>query len=173
MKILIISDIHGDYDSFNKALENEKYDKLIVLGDLFEYGSYYDEIDDSEIINKLIENKNKLLLIKGNCDYMIDYEKYGLYAHDIFSLTINNHVFTFTHGHLYNKINLPRFYGDVFVTGHTHIPKIEKEKNIIYLNPGSIGKPRGLSSKSYILLDENKIQLKTIDRKIIKEMILN
>ena len=35
MKLLIISDVHGDYKSLEKVLKNESFDRLVVLGDLF------------------------------------------------------------------------------------------------------------------------------------------
>ena len=38
MKVLILSDIHGDYDTLYKITQNEVFDKLIILGDLFSYG---------------------------------------------------------------------------------------------------------------------------------------
>jgi len=168
MKVLVISDIHGHTNEFKSIIEKEHYDKLIILGDLFEYGDDYDE----EIINVLKENKRKLILIKGNCDYFIDYTKYDLYAHEVFSITLNNHVVTLTHGHLYNKGFLPDFHGDIFISGHTHVPLLTKENNIIYANPGSIGKPRGFSNKSYLIFNDNKLILKTISGEIIKEMII-
>ena len=43
MKILIISDIHDDFDSLKIALQNHSFDKLILLGDL---GYYNDKVFD-------------------------------------------------------------------------------------------------------------------------------
>ncbi len=54
--------------------------------------------------------------------------------------------------------------------GHTHIPFLIKKKGIIYANPGSVSKPRGSSSKSYMLFDEDKLIIKTIDNNIINEL---
>lgn len=169
MKILIISDIHGDYKSLNKVLSINKFDKLVILGDLLEYG-IYPISENNEILNEIKKHKEKLILIKGNCDYMIDYDKFNLHAHDKISLTINKHVITFTHGHNFNKLNLLKYHTDILINGHTHVPIIEKDNNIIYLNPGSLGKPRYGFDKSYMIFDDNNIIIKNLNEKIIKKM---
>ena len=46
---------------------------------------------------------------------------------------------------------------------------LKKKGDFIFANPGSISLPKGMSTHSYILLDENKIILKDIDGKIINE----
>ena len=173
MKILIMSDIHGDYENLNNVLKNESFDKLIILGDLFSYGFNYNNKDENNILKLLSNYKDAIILIKGNCDENINYEEFGLFAHDIISLHLNNHVVTLTHGNKYSKGFLPSYHGDIFVSGHTHVPMLLKEQGIIYLNTGSIGKPRGGLDKSYAIFEDNKIEIKTIDGKIIKEMKIN
>ncbi len=173
MKLLVVSDIHGDYESLNKVIHNESFDRLIVLGDLLPYSYDYEDKLDDKIMNLLSKFKNRLVLIKGNCDTFINFNAYGLYAHDVISLTFNNHVVTFTHGNIYNKGFLPSYHGDIFMSGHTHIPMLIKEHEIIYCNPGSLGKPRGGSSKGYIIYEDDKIMLKNINKNIIKELYLN
>jgi putative phosphoesterase len=170
MKLLIVSDIHGDYLSFKKALENETFDTLIVLGDLFSYGYEHKKDDEEKIIDTLQKYKDKLILIKGNCDYLISFEALSLHPFEVITLPFNNHIITFTHGNKYKKGFLPTYHGDIFISGHTHVPLLMKENNITYVNPGSTGHPRGGSSKSYAVFDNDVIVLKTIDNKIIKEM---
>lgn len=161
MKLLMVSDIHGDFKSLEKVLKNESFDRLVVLGDLFSYGKIILDLNNNEIIKLLKKYKDKLILIRGNCDYFIDYEKIGLYANDIITIRVNNHDITLTHG---NR------YGDIFASGHTHIPSIIKERDIIYINPGSIGLPRSGSQKSYLVFDDNYIEIKTIDGVLEKRM---
>jgi putative phosphoesterase len=45
--------------------------------------------------------------------------------------------------------------GDIFLSGHTHIPTAKKENGIVYGNPGSISLPKGGYPKSYAILDES------------------
>ncbi len=167
MKLLILSDIHGDYKSLSSVIKKESFDQLIVLGDLF---SYYNDDNKEKIIDLLKEYKNKLILIKGNCDWMINYDALMLKAYDVITLPFNKHLVTFTHGNTYSKGFLPSYHGDIFISGHTHVPSITKEFNIIYANPGSISIPRNNSLKSYLIFDDNKITLKDINQNIQKEM---
>lgn len=39
MKYIILSDIHSNIQAFNKVVENEKYDKILFLGDVIGYGA--------------------------------------------------------------------------------------------------------------------------------------
>lgn len=172
MKLLVLSDIHGDYKNLDKIIKKESFDELVILGDLFSYGYGYKEKEEENIINLLQEYKNKLILIKGNCDAFINYEALGLYANELITLQFNNHLITFTHGNKYSKGFLPEYHGDIFMSGHTHIPMLIKEKGIVYANPGSIGNPRGGSVKSYLIFKDNKIIIKDVNGKVQKEMVV-
>ena len=48
---------------------------------------------------------------------------------------------------------------------------IEKFDNKIFLNPGSISRPRGESKKSFIIIDDNGIYLKDLDNNIIDKLL--
>ena len=166
MKILVISDIHGDFDDFYKIMLKETFDEIIILGDLMDYGYHIND----DIIDLLVSLKDKLILIKGNTDFYIDYEKYGLYAHDIIKLNLNGKLVTLTHGNVYNMNFLPNDPGELFFFGHTHVPFLSKNLNITFFNPGSLGHPRGGSESSYGIFDEDKLIIKNLSGKIIKEM---
>ena len=170
MKVLIVSDIHGGYDNLEKIITKETFDKLIILGDLYYYNFTSNDLQNDKIIKLLQKHKDKLLLIRGNCDHYIDYEKVNLFAHDIITIPINNNRVTLTHGDVYSKGFMPEYHGNIFINGHTHIPVLYKENNIIYANPGSITSPRGCFYKSYMVFDNDKITLKEIDGSIIKEL---
>lgn len=165
MRNLIISDIHGDYLVLKKILNKETFDRLIILGDLFSYG--YDHHKD-EIINLISKYKNKLLLIKGNCDYDIDF--ISLQFFETITIPLNHHLVTLTHGNIYHEGFLPTNHGDIMFFGHTHIPCLKKSYDITYANPGSVSLPRGGSFKSYMIFEDNKITLKSINGDILKEM---
>lgn len=61
MRILVISDAHGNYDSLKQVLEEENYDEAIFLGDAVDYGPQPAETLD------LIREACSLIL-KGNHD---------------------------------------------------------------------------------------------------------
>jgi putative phosphoesterase len=71
--------------------------------------------------------------VAGNCD-----------ADPTLPLTYQQEVggvrFLIHHGHL--PVDVARFRPQVVVTGHTHVPKIERAGEVLYVNPGSAGPRR-------------------------------
>ena len=64
MKIVIVSDIHGNYDALSALPES--YDELWVLGDLVNYGPQPGEVVDSV-------KKKATIVVRGNHDQSIGY----------------------------------------------------------------------------------------------------
>ncbi len=56
---------------------------------------------------------------------------------------------------------------NVIITGHTHIPRIETRKNVLYLNPGSATFPKQQSSPTvaFLHIDGTKINAEIIELK--------
>lgn len=173
MKIMCISDIHGNIECLNKAIERfkeENAEKLIILGD---FSSYYFSSSDFEVAEILNNMAGAIIAVKGNCDNsQIDgIFNFGLTY--IRNITIDNTKITLTHGHIYNRNNLPEECGQIFLFGHTHVGIIEKIGDKIIANPGSISKPRGGSNKSYLIIDEENIILKKLNGETIKKILIN
>ena len=63
MKILIISDIHGNMDAFRTVVENENFDEVWFLGDFTDYGPEPHEVYD------YLRSLNPEVWIMGNHDY--------------------------------------------------------------------------------------------------------
>jgi len=61
MRLLIISDAHGNYDALRAILEGERYDQAIFLGDSVDYGP-----QPAETLDLLRETCS--VLLKGNHD---------------------------------------------------------------------------------------------------------
>ena len=172
MKIMCISDIHGNIECLNKAIERyreEEADKLIILGD---FSGYYFSSSDFEVAEVLNNMAGSIIAVKGNCD---SFETDNLFDFDLGylkTIDVNGTKVTLTHGHMYDRNNLPEHCGDIFLSGHTHVGNIEKINGRIIANPGSISKPRGGTRKSYLTIDENNVELKKIDGEIIKKLKL-
>ena len=172
MKVMCISDIHGNIECLNKAIERyreEDADKLIILGD---FSGYYFSSSDFEVAEILNNMAGVIIAVKGNCDSS---EIDGLFNFELGylkTIDVNGIKLTLTHGHIYNRNNLPENCGHIFLSGHTHIGNIERINGRIIANPGSISKPRGGTKKSYLTIDENNIELKTLDGDIIKNVAL-
>ena len=170
MKYIFVSDIHGNITRFDEVMhifEKEKADKLVLLGDT---ASHYNELDNQYMADVLNDMKNKVEVIRGNCD-TYDFEsslKFEIF--DLDNLFINGKVVTITHGHHYHALELPPNCGEVFIQGHTHIPMLKKENGKIIANPGSVSRPRGVDLRCYILLDEKSIVLKTLEGNLIDKI---
>ena len=170
MKIMCISDIHGNIECLNKAIERyreEKAEKLIILGD---FSSYYFSSTDFEVAEILNNMAGTIAAVKGNCDSSEADDLFNFSLGYLKTIEINGIKTTLTHGHIYNRNNLPENCGKIFLSGHTHIGMIEQIGERIIANPGSISKPRGGTRKSYLTIDEEKIELKTLDGEIIKRL---
>ncbi|MCI8617264.1 MAG: phosphodiesterase [Clostridia bacterium] len=175
MKVLVISDIHGSgyyAEKIKEIDEREKTEKIILLGDLYYHGprndlsQEYNPMKVAEVLNSL---KNKLLVIKGNCDAEVDEMISEFDFQDHILMKINGKNIYFTHGHKYNIDKIPYEEFDMLIYGHIHQGFIEEKEGYIFANPGSISLPKCNTEHSYIILDENKIILKRVDGEILKE----
>ena len=78
MKLMFASDIHGSaYYArlLMEAFDNEKPEKLMLLGDLLYHGPRNELPRDyapKQVIEMLNSIKNKLLCVRGNCDTEVD-----------------------------------------------------------------------------------------------------
>ena len=170
MKVMCISDIHGNIECLNKAIERyreENADKLIILGD---FSGYYFSSSDFEVAEILNNMAGVIIAVKGNCDSSELDNLFNFSLGYLKTIDVNGIKVTFTHGHIYNRNNLPENCGNIFLSGHTHIGMIEQIGEKIIANPGSISKPRGGTKTSYIIIDEEKIELKSLDGETIKKL---
>ena len=170
MKLMIASDIHGSYyycDKLVKAFNEEKADKLVLLGDILYHGPRNDlprEYEPKKVINILNGIKDKILCVRGNCDTEVDQMvlEFPVMA-DYAVLNIDGTVMYLTHGHHYNPDNLlPMNNGEILLYGHTHIPKDEIVNGIRCINPGSVSIPKENSNNSYIVFEKGKFEFKKL-----------
>ena len=74
MKTLVFSDVHGQYDALMEALEASGYskgDRLIVLGDMINYGSQSREVLEFLCVAK--RSNPNCIFIRGNHENMLIY----------------------------------------------------------------------------------------------------
>lgn len=177
MKYMIASDIHGSAYYCRKmmeALEKEKADRLILLGDLLYHGPRNDlpkEYAPKEVIQMLNKEKNRIYNVRGNCDAEVDQMvlEFPVLA-DYGFMEIDEKTFYMSHGHIYNENNLPPLKpGDIFMHGHTHVLRAEKVGDITILNPGSVSIPKEGNPPTYAILENSRFTIKTFEEEIIKE----
>lgn len=140
MKILVVSDAHG-----NSEL-------MLKLAKEYPLMDYYLDAGDSESDGYTLFPYRS---VKGNCDYYPFDEK-------LLIRTSAGNIFMRHAPYIY-----PKEAKDcsIFIHGHTHRYKIEKENEIITLCPGSLSRSRDNSNGSYaiITINNGEINIDIID----------
>ncbi len=176
MKIVIASDLHGSAFYAQKLMDicyKEDADKLILLGDIYNHGPRnqlpkdYNPMKVAEILNGVKEN---LIVIKGNCDSEVDNMISEFSFVENMVLMSGNKTVYLTHGHVNNKDYMPKTNFDALIYGHFHTGFIEKIGETVVANAGSLSLPKNDTPNSYILLEDNTLTLKDLERKEIKKI---
>ena len=175
MKWLIASDIHGAFDyceQLMEAYEDEKADKILLLGDLLYHGprnafpSFYDTQKCADMLNAEKEN---IVCVRGNCDAEVDQVVLEFPIMADFTIINEDGIMMFaSHGHIYNEYNIPYSLGSggVLLNGHTHMPACIPHKDFIYMNPGSVSIPKGGSYNGYMTYENRVFTWKDLKGKV-------
>ena len=176
MKFLIASDIHGskaNAERIVKIYREEKADKLILLGDIFNHGprnplpEEYAPMEVAKIFNDLV---NELIVVKGNCDSEVDTMISQFDFIESACIAVEDKTVFLTHGHVYNKDKMPKTHFDAVIYGHFHTGFIERVGDTVVANAGSTSLPKNGTKRSYILLDGKTLYLKDLDKNEIDKM---
>lgn len=132
MRVLVVSDVHGDFRRLCEAIEQQPTAKTVIfLGDgLRQAEDAADRYPD-----------RVFYMVPGNCDFGSD-------AIPVRQETVGGKRFYFTHGHRHDvKYTLYRLElaareaeADIALFGHTHQPYEEYVDGLYLFNPGSLGR---------------------------------
>ncbi|SFF99515.1 hypothetical protein SAMN05660649_00392 [Desulfotomaculum arcticum] len=144
MKIGVISDTHGLTSAAIKAVN-----KMGAIDALVHAGDHYSDAKQLESFVKI-----PVYAVRGNCD------PYSAGQEDL-TVTIGGYRIFITHGHLYQAKSTLQllFYRarvlgvNIVIFGHTHIPLVTSENNILMFNPGSTTKPQPGYKASFGLIN--------------------
>lgn len=141
MQVLVMSDTHGD----SRVIEKVR--------------GFYPNIDamihcgDSELAfsHTALEGMQK---VRGNCDAESAFPNEAVFD-------VDNVIFFVTHGHLFNvkssilslSYRAKEVGAQIACFGHSHILGAEMIDDVLYLNPGSLLKPRGRKEKSFAIIE--------------------
>ena len=138
-----MSDTHGDAEVIKRVKEYQPdVDTVIHCGDselLFDH-PYFDGVKR----------------VRGNCDPDNRFPEEELFE-------VNGKKIFVAHGHLFNvKSTIMNLYyraqeveADAVFFGHSHVLGVEIVDNILFVNPGSLLKPRAIDDKSYVVVEYN------------------
>ena len=133
MKILVVSDTHGNLTNFREVLRQEQpIDMLIHLGDI---------CHDEEEIRELVDPACAVAMVRGNCDYFSR-------EPDTRDFSLGNHKVHMEHGHYLPdslssiSYRAQEMGADIVLFGHTHRPLLTTCGDVTIVNPGSLSRPR-------------------------------
>lgn len=130
MKLLILSDSHGDRGALERCTEQEKPDLIYHLGDYCSDGLWL----GARFFHI------PLFAVAGNCDFRAQQPE------QVVDELESVRIFA-CHGHRYNvksglmalKFAVQEQNASLCFFGHTHIPFLDKKDGVTFLNPGACG----------------------------------
>ena len=171
MKVLVCSDIHGSAfycDLLLKRIEEEKPDRIFLLGDILYHGPRNDlpkDYNPKKVIEMLNPLKDKIVAVRGNCEAEVDQMVLEFDCMSTFKeVDINGIHIVLTHGHHFNKrkpFDYPEKY--VLLNGHFHVPEISDMGDFVYINDGSVSIPKNGSPHAYLVIEGKKFTLKNLE----------
>mgnify|MGYP000936401657 CR=1 FL=1 len=151
MKIGIISDTHGNVDVWDTAMQIFKGAEIILhAGDVLYHPPRMccsEGYNIPELANRINESTIPIVIARGNCDAEV-YEEllqipvlspYAFVQHAGLRIVVQ-------HGHTLIPQSMQslaeKYRADIFITGHTHTPVIERMGEAVHINPGSPSIPK-------------------------------
>ncbi len=144
-KILVVSDSHGANPNLRKAVAlEEPFDTLVHCGDV-----------EGNLGTILGDVPFGIVCVRGNCDHDLRLPEEAEFKAGFLNVFV-------THGHKYDvkyDAELGRLgaagrrkCADIVLFGHSHVPVIEHQDNMLLLNPGTIGRARYGGESTYAVI---------------------
>lgn len=166
MKLVIASDIHGSAYYCRKLLdvvEEEKPDRLVLLGDILYHGPRNDLPRDyapKEVIAMLNPLSDTIISVRGNCDTEVDQMVLDFDVLSDSAVIYDGETELFlTHGHKYSPENPPKLKrGAILLGGHTHVACDNDMGSFRYINPGSVSIPKGGTERGGLVYENGSFR---------------
>ncbi|PLV59838.1 phosphodiesterase [Thermotoga sp. KOL6] len=181
MKIVVLSDTHGEFSATKRALELAgKFDEIWHLGDVLYHGPRNPlpaDYNPKELTSLL--KRYRVRYIRGNCDADVDVRFLGIpemprigmeFLEDVKVLLLHGDQFEYEES---DTVKLAKTYRcDVILFGHTHVPLIERKEGILILNPGSPSLPKSSVGPTFGIIDtkSKKFYLYSLEGTILEEV---
>ena len=167
-KALVFSDLHGRMKAcaaLLKAVERERPGLVIGLGDFLYNGPRngvpgdYEPMECAKMLNGIDERK---LFVRGNCDSRVDEMVLSDPILDNAAIELFGRRCGLFHGDAPSYAGLGRSKIDLFMFGHSHVYLLEKKDFASFLNPGSVGFPKGGNPATYAILEKDGISIRSL-----------
>lgn len=144
MRVLVVSDTHRKNDLYIALVERLSPDMVIHCGDV--EGSTYTIREAAHAECHIVAGNNDFF------DSLPEEEEFMIGSHRAY-LTHGHHYYISVGTEMLKSEAKARGFDIVFF-GHTHKPLIERDENLLIINPGSISYPRQEGRKnSYVLME--------------------
>ena len=149
MKILVMSDTHGNIDKAEEAVRcNRGVDLIIHLGDYFRDAQRLSDIFP-EIPMEYVYGNGDFMIGDIPCEKILEFEGKRIFI-------THGHRYSVKWGHekLFKKAE--EMYVDLILFGHTHVTEMQEQNGCVLLNPGSISDSRNSMNESYAIVEIKK-----------------
>lgn len=170
-RLLIASDIHGSLPRATLLADlarDTAPDSIILLGDLLYHGPRNplpEGYAPRDVADTLNDWKDRIIALRGNCDAEVDQMLLHFPLVESAWLFVDGLRIFASHGH-HNQLP-DRFpdlaEGDVFLCGHTHIPRAETVEGLHVWNPGSVTLPKQGHPAAYGLYEDGVFRVFDLD----------
>ena len=140
MKILLVSDSHGDYQALDQlAAKYPNMDLYLHAGD-----SEQDEFSIKPFISA-----------RGNCDHYYDFPNYLIIPSPFGNIYVQHTPYV-------SKSVINEHNVKIVIHGHTHVRRNETKNGILFINPGAISYARDKFNGSYAIIeiDSKNVEVK-------------
>lgn len=178
----ITSDIHGSKKAWDAIFCSSRFDGIdlwVIAGDILYHGPKNpipEGYSPKELADSINTYKKPLIITRGNCDSEVDqsllkvpiFSPYAVFFVDGLRILIhhgdkdlNDWVFSLEENY--------RF--DIVISGHTHIPLLKVQNNVLFINPGSPSIPLGdMKRRTIAILNTRERHVGLIDLDIGEEI---
>lgn len=143
------------------------------LGDILNYGprnSIPEGIDPKGIVELLNARAKDIVAVRGNCDAEVDQMLLNFPLLGDYVLLVDEGKKLFlTHGHIYNKENMPKGECDAIVYGHTHLWEITPKAGTLICNTGSITFPKGGNVATFMVYEGGTFTTYDMEGNVLKQ----
>lgn len=144
MKLVVMSDSHGDTDTIEAILTRETdADAIFHCG-------------DSELASNL-ELLQNLHIVQGNCDWGAAFQDSALVdVADERVLMVHGHQHSVKQSLMQLKYAAQETTASIALFGHSHLYGAELQDGVLFVNPGSTTQPRGHRDATYAVIEKDE-----------------
>ena len=168
---MFASDIHGSLPATERVLSlftQSGAQWLIILGDVLNHGprnALPEGYAPADVAVKLNGVAQRVIAVRGNCDSEVDQMLLDFPIMETYALLVDDGKrYLLTHGHIYNKENMPKGPYDAMIYGHSHLWELShNDEGKAIVNTGSITFPKGGNMPTFATLENGKFTMYQLD----------